>query len=78
MRTKYMGTIERIHLPIIKVTACGIFEYRVTLPDGRKAGTVSSGSSRLPLPAGAYILEAKEQRLPVELKEGQEVEINLQ
>lgn len=63
---------------VIKVTARGIFEYRVTLANGQRAGTVDSGNSRLPLPAGAYVLEVKEQRIPVELREGQEVEIKLQ
>jgi len=72
------GQTTTLNPGVLKVTDRGIYEYRVTLPDGQKAGTVSSGSTKIALPAGAYILEVKEQRIPVELKEGQEVEIKLQ
>jgi len=72
------GQTTTLNPGVLKVTARGIYEHTITLPDGQRAGRVSSGSSKIALPAGAYILEVKEQRIPVELKEGQEVEIKLQ
>jgi len=72
------GQTTTLNPGVIKVSGRGIFEYRVTLPDGQTAGTVTSGNTRLPLPPGVYILETKERRIPVELKEGQEVEIKIQ
>jgi len=72
------GQTTTLNPGVLKVTAPGIFEYKITLPDGQRAGRVTSGNTKIALPAGAYVLEVKELRVPVELKEGAEVEIKLQ
>lgn len=72
------GQTTTLRPGIIKVSGPGIYEYKVTMPGGQKAGTVDSGRSRLALPPGAYVLEIKERKIPIELKEGEEVEIKVQ
>jgi hypothetical protein len=61
----------------LKVVRPGPFSYRVIAGDGRLAGQVSSGVSRIALPPGRYTLDAGEQRMVVELREGRDTEIKL-
>lgn len=61
----------------LKVIRPGPFSYRVTGEGGVVVGGVSSGVPRVALPPGRYTLEAGEQRIPVELRGGEDVEINV-
>jgi hypothetical protein len=61
----------------LKVIRPGPFNYRVTAANGRVVGMVSSGVSRVALPPGPYTLEAGEQRIPVEVRQGEDVEIKV-
>jgi hypothetical protein len=61
----------------LKVVRLGPFSHRVTAADGRAAGEVSSAVSRVALPPGLYTLEVGDQRIRVELREGEDVEIKV-
>jgi hypothetical protein len=61
----------------LKVVRPEPFSYRVTAADGRVVGEVSSGVPRVALPPGRYMLDAGGQRIPVELREGEDVEIKV-
>jgi hypothetical protein len=45
--------------------------------DGQVAGGVSSSVARVALPPGRYTLEAGQQRIAVELREGEDAEIRI-
>jgi hypothetical protein len=72
------GQTTTLHPGVLKVTAPRVAEYKITLRDGQKAGFINTAVGKMALPAGDYLLEVHEQRIPFELKEGQEVEIKLQ
>lgn len=72
------GRTTTLNPGVLRVTAAGVAEYKITLRDGEKAGIINTAVGKIALPAGAYLLEVNEQRIPFELKEGQEVEIKLQ
>ena len=72
------GQTTTLRPGVLKIAAPGVVEYNITLRDGRKAGYINTAVGRMALPAGEYLLEVKELRIPFELKEGQEVEIKLQ
>jgi len=50
---------------------------RVLMEDGTLVATVSGTASVLPVPPGKYMLEAGNQQIPLDLVEGQRMEINL-
>jgi hypothetical protein len=72
------GQTTTLRPGVLKVTAPKVVEYNITLRDGRKAGYINTAVGRVAFPAGEYILEVQELRIPFELKEGQVVEIKLQ
>jgi hypothetical protein len=45
--------------------------------DGQDVATIVSSSPRVPLPPGKYLLEVGDQKVPIDLAEGQVFEINL-
>jgi hypothetical protein len=60
----------------IAVSGTKAGEYKVTTSDGRAVGKVSQ-LFNLPLPPGTYVVELDDQRLTVELREGQTHEIKV-
>ena len=50
---------------------------RVNMEDGTFVATVTTSAASLPVPPGKYVLELPGQNLPLDLKEGQRMEINL-
>ena len=72
------GQTTTLRPGVLKIAAPGVVEYNITLRDGLKAGYINTAVGRMALPAGEYLLEVRELRIPFELKEGQEVEIKLQ
>ena len=60
----------------ITVSGAKAGEYKVTTSDGRTVGKVSR-LSNLSVPPGAYMIEVEDQRLTVELREGQTHEIKV-
>ena len=63
---------------VISVNTSTIAQYEVLAADGQLAGKVGTGANRLALPAGKYTLELPDRKLPIELREGQIVEITVQ
>ena len=61
----------------LKVVHAKTFAYRVIGADGQVAAAVSSSVSRVVLPPGRYTLEAGAQRMVVDLREGEDVEIKV-
>ena len=47
------------------------------MEDGTLVATASGTASVLPVPPGKYVLEAGNQQIPLELVEGQRMEVNL-
>ena len=47
------------------------------MEDGTFVATVTTSVAQLPVPPGKYVLELPGQKLPLDLKEGQRMEINL-
>jgi len=50
---------------------------KVNMEDGTLVATVTTSVAQLPVPPGKYVLELPGQKLPLDLKEGQRMEINL-
>ena len=50
---------------------------KVNMEDGTLVATVTTSAALLPVPPGKYVLELPGQKLPLDLKEGQRMEINL-
>lgn len=69
------GVVTMLKPGLIKVSKRGVYEYKVVNANGVLAGTVRTGAEKLPVPPGAYIVELDGRNVPVEVKEGQEVEI---
>jgi hypothetical protein len=63
---------------VIHVQTSSIGSYEVTAADGQRAGEVGTGMDRLALPAGKYMLALPDQNLPIELHEGEIVEITVE
>jgi hypothetical protein len=72
------GRTTTLNPGVINVRTAVIAQYDVIGPEGQLAGKVGTGANRLALPAGDYILELPDQKLPINLQEGQVVEINIQ
>jgi hypothetical protein len=51
--------------------------HNVRAEDGTLAGNISSFASQLPVPPGKYVIEIGDQKVPLDLTEGQKMEINL-
>jgi len=49
----------------------------VNAEDGTFVADLSTSASLLPVPPGKYVLEATSQKIPLDLTEGQRMEINL-
>jgi hypothetical protein len=50
---------------------------KVYAADGTLVGSVSSFVSVMPVPPGKYVIEIGDQKLPLDLAEGQRMEINV-
>ena len=50
---------------------------KLNMEDGTLVATVTTSAAQLPVPPGQYVLELPGQKLPLDLKEGQRMEINL-
>jgi uncharacterized lipoprotein YbaY len=61
----------------IQVRSAKTFKAAVESADGQVAGEVSSSVHRIALPPGKYTLNLNGEQIPVELSEGQNVEIKL-
>ncbi|MET0674395.1 MAG: VWA domain-containing protein [Bradyrhizobium sp.] len=60
----------------LKVSGAKAGEYKVATPDGRAVGKVSK-LFNLPVPPGPYVIAIEDQRVTVELREGQTHEIKI-
>jgi hypothetical protein len=63
---------------VISVRTAVIAQYDVIGQEGQLAGRVGTGADRLALPAGEYTLELPDRKIPIDLREGQVVEIKVQ
>jgi hypothetical protein len=50
---------------------------KVNTEDGTFVANVTTSAAQLPVPPGKYVLEVAGQKLPLDLKEGQRMEVNL-
>ena len=71
------GKTTTLNPGVVNVRTSRIGRYEVTASDGQVVGKVGTGANRLALPAGNYSLDANGQKVPIELKEGQQVQINV-
>ena len=69
------GAVTTLKPGVIEVRRRGIYEYKVVSVGGVLAGTVRTGAEKLPVPPGAYVVELDGKKVPVEVEEGREVEI---
>lgn len=72
------GAVTTLKPGVIKVSKRGIYEYKVVSAGGVFAGRVRTGAEKLPVPPGAYVVELDGAHVPVEVKEGQEMEIKVE
>jgi hypothetical protein len=72
------GKITTLNPGVIRVQTARIEQYDVIGPDGQLAGQVGTGKDRLALPAGEYTLALPDRKIPIDLREGQVVEFNVQ
>ena len=72
------GKTTTLNPGVISVRTSKIAQYEVFGPEGQSAGKVGTGANRLALPAGRYALRLPEQTIPIDLKEGQVVEIKVE
>jgi hypothetical protein len=72
------GKTTTLNPGVIRVRTAKIAVYDVTGPEGQLAGQVGTGKDRLALPAGQYTLKLPDRTIPIDLGEGQVVEINVQ
>lgn len=69
------GAVTTLKPGVIEVRRRGIYEYKVVSVGGVLAGTVRTGAEKLPVPPGAYVVDLDGKKVPVEVEEGREVEI---
>lgn len=69
------GAVTTLRPGVIKASSKRIFEYKVSNTDGVLAGSLRTGAEKLPVPAGRYVVAIDGKKVPVEVKEGQEVEV---
>jgi VWA domain-containing protein len=72
------GEHKMLNPAVISVPNAGGAGHKVYAEDGTQVGSVSSFASRLPVPPGKYTIEIAGQKLPLDLAEGQTMEINVQ
>jgi hypothetical protein len=72
------GKTTTLNPGVISVHNAGIAQYDVIGPEGQLAGEVGTGKDRLALPAGKYTLKLPDQTIPIDLREGQVVDIKVQ
>jgi hypothetical protein len=71
------GQVKVISPAVIIVKGLDHRGARVDTVDGAHVANVSVTASLLPVPPGRYVLEVADQKVPLDLKEGQRMEINL-
>ncbi|MGH6767935.1 MAG: hypothetical protein ACRECO_02820 [Xanthobacteraceae bacterium] len=62
---------------IIVVNGASGAGHNVHAEDGTRVGNVSSFMHRMPVPPGKYTIEIEKQKIPLDLAEGQQMEINV-
>jgi hypothetical protein len=62
---------------VIVVNGASGAGHNVYAEDGTRVGNVSSFVHRMPVPPGKYTIEIEKQKIPLDLVEGQQMEINL-
>ena len=72
------GQTTTLNPGVISVATAVIAQYDVIGPEGQLAGKVGTGANRLALPAGRYTLEVRDQKIPIDLKEGQVIEVKVE
>jgi hypothetical protein len=72
------GKTTTLNPGVISVRTAAIAQYDVIGPEGQLAGSVGTGADRLALPAGEYALKLPDRMIPIDLREGQVVEIKIQ
>jgi hypothetical protein len=72
------GEHKMLNPAVISVPNADGAGHKVYAADGTQVGNVSSFASILPLPPGKYTIEIAGQKLPLDLAEGQTMEINVQ
>jgi hypothetical protein len=71
------GEHKVLNPAVIAVNGADIMGHKVRTEDGTLVATISATASVLPVPPGKYTMEAADQKVPLELAEGQRMEINL-
>ncbi len=71
------GEHKVLNPAVIVVNGASGAGHRVRADDGTVVGNVSSFTSRMPVPPGKYTIEIEGQKVPLDLAEGQTMEINV-
>jgi hypothetical protein len=71
------GEDKVLNPAVIVVNGASGAGHNVNSQDGTLVGSVSSFTSRMPIPRGKYTIEIDGQKIPLDLEEGQQMEINV-
>jgi hypothetical protein len=71
------GESKVLNPAVIVVNGASGAGHKVTAEDGTPVGSISSFTSRMPVPPGKYTIEIDGQNVPLDLEEGQQMEINV-
>lgn len=71
------GERKVLNPAVIVVNGASGAGHHVRAEDGTVVGNVSSFTHRLPVPPGKYTIQIEDQKVPLDLAEGQTMEINL-
>jgi hypothetical protein len=71
------GEHKALNPAVIAVKGASGRGHKVHAEDGTLVATVSNLASVLPVPPGKYIIEVGDKKVPLDLAEGQRMEINL-
>lgn len=72
------GELKVLNPAVITVNRPDVSGHNVFAEDGTLVAAISGTVSVLPVPPGKYTIEVGDQKLPLDLAEGQRMEINLQ
>jgi hypothetical protein len=71
------GENKQLNPATIVVKGAQVKRHKVQTEDGKAVATLSSFTSTLPVPPGKYTIEVGNQKVPLELVEGQRMEIDV-